>query len=118
MGNQETVDFLEAQNLGTTYRVTHKDDLVPQLPFEDVTSYRHTFPEYWVASDNNDQVTAGNVSIIPNKANEDQGNAGTDSGSSLLATFALPFGAALAAVKLDDLLDTQSWYFGPISACD
>lgn len=48
VGNEAFASFVTAQP-GAEYRVTHADDPVPRLP-PILFNYRHTSPEYWLAT--------------------------------------------------------------------
>jgi predicted lipase len=49
VGNDYFVNFVSGTDLGHTYRITHLDDPIPQLPPGGwLTDYYHTTPEYWL----------------------------------------------------------------------
>lgn len=83
---------------GPTYRVTHAKDIVPMLPGYFITGYRHTYPEYWITSGNNNPVTASDVQQTANSTLNLAGNEQVKN---------LP-GASI----LDHL-----WYFNSVAGC-
>ncbi|KAI0124204.1 Alpha/Beta hydrolase protein [Xylariales sp. AK1849] len=68
-GNLEFVQFVTDQ-AGAEYRVTHLDDPVPRLP-PIVLNYRHTSPEYWLATGNatTTDYTASDITVCEGYAN-------------------------------------------------
>jgi hypothetical protein len=89
-GNEEWATFLGRSDKGESFRVVHKDDVVPTLPpsVPFLMPYAHMQPEYYITTGNNVNVTAQDVKRIP------EGNNG---------------GMDIAA---------HLWYFNKISACD
>ncbi|KAI1103243.1 alpha/beta-hydrolase [Jackrogersella minutella] len=94
VGNTAFVKFVSDQP-GAEYRVTHVDDPVPRLP-PIILDYRHTSPEYWLATGtaNTTAYVASSIEVCPGYANVSC-NAGT--------------------TGLD--IDAHLNYFEPISGC-
>ncbi|KAE8153798.1 Alpha/Beta hydrolase protein [Aspergillus avenaceus] len=93
VGNTEFVQYATDQNKGSTYRVTHTNDLVPKLPPK-LLGYHHASPEYWISSGDDTTVTAGDVTEVTG-IDSDKGNDGTS----------------------DSSTDAHRWYFVYISQC-
>ncbi|KAJ0416363.1 Alpha/Beta hydrolase protein [Aspergillus carlsbadensis] len=91
VGNEELVQYIT--NQGSTYRVTHTNDIVPRLP-PMLFGFSHTSPEYWITSDNGVTPTTADVQVIEGVGSR-EGNAGQ----------------ALQSVE------SHSWYIIDISAC-
>ncbi|KAF2448636.1 alpha/beta-hydrolase [Karstenula rhodostoma CBS 690.94] len=89
-GNEEWATFLSGTDKGESFRVVHKNDIVPKLPpsVPFLMPYAHVQPEYYITTGNKVDVTAQDVRIIP-----DGDNGGMDIAAHL-------------------------WYFNKISACD
>lgn len=89
-GNEEWATFLSGTDKGANFRVVHKDDIVPTLPpkIPFFMPYAHVQPEYFITTGNKVDVTANDVTVIPNGE-----SGGIDIASHL-------------------------WYFNRISACD
>ncbi|EHA28261.1 lipase [Aspergillus niger ATCC 1015] len=63
IGNLALADYITGQNMGSNYRVTHTDDIVPKLPPE-LLGYHHFSPEYWITSGNDVTVTTSDVTEV------------------------------------------------------
>ena len=89
-GNEAWAKFLSQTDKGVSFRVVHKDDIVPTLPpsIPFFMPYEHVQPEYYISAGNNVQVTVDDIKMIPN---------GDSGGMDILA---------------------HLWYFNHISACD
>lgn len=61
IGNSVFVDYLSSQS-GSHFRVTHGSDPVPRLP-PAFLGFRHTTPEYWIASNAGDDGVWGSNEI-------------------------------------------------------
>ncbi|OJJ50407.1 hypothetical protein ASPZODRAFT_149736 [Penicilliopsis zonata CBS 506.65] len=94
IGNMPLADYITDQSMGSNYRVTHTDDIVPKLPPK-LLGFHHYSPEYWITSGNDVTVTTSDVTEVTGVDSTD-GNAGT-SGDSITA---------------------HRWYFIYISECD
>lgn len=76
VGNAAFAEFITKQE-GGTYRVTHFNDLVPQVPTE-WFKYQHVDPEYWLADGPTDRINYDVNDIKTCSAgNRDDCNAGT-----------------------------------------
>ncbi|KAL4892082.1 Alpha/Beta hydrolase protein [Aspergillus ambiguus] len=91
VGNAELAEYITS--LGSNYRVTHTDDIVPRLPPRAV-GYRHPSPEYWITSGNDVAVTASDITVVEGVASS-EGNAGEATPST----------------------SAHGWYFGDIGKC-
>ncbi|KAL5464402.1 hypothetical protein PMIN06_001170 [Paraphaeosphaeria minitans] len=89
-GNDEWATFLSGTDKGESFRVVHKDDIVPTLPpsVPFLMPYAHVQPEYYITSGNKVDVTRQDVQVLA-----DGDNGGGDIAAHL-------------------------WYFNRISACD
>lgn len=89
-GNDDWATFLSGTDKGESFRVVHKNDLVPTLPpsVPVLFPYAHVQPEYFITTDNDVNVTAQDIQIIPD---------GDDGGVDIAA---------------------HRFYFNKISACD
>jgi len=89
-GNKRLASFVSGTDKGESFRVVHKNDVVPTLPLTVpfLLPYTHVQPEYLITTGNHVDVTANDIKVIQN---------GHDGG--------LDIGAHL-------------WYFNKISACD
>ncbi|KAJ4293647.1 hypothetical protein N0V90_008931 [Kalmusia sp. IMI 367209] len=89
-GNKEWAKFVGETDKGASFRVVHKNDIVPTLPpsIPFLMPYAHVQPEYFITTGNNVNVTASDIKVVPNGD-----NGGIDIASHL-------------------------WYFNHISACD
>ncbi|KAK3316909.1 Alpha/Beta hydrolase protein [Apodospora peruviana] len=61
VGNIIFAQFVTEQ-AGNEYRVTHTDDPVPKLP-PITLNYAHTSPEYWITTDENEVVSASEITV-------------------------------------------------------
>jgi len=99
VGNAAFAAFVTSQapDLGATYRMTHENDPVPQLPPTWV-DYEHTSPEYWLTNgtDTTDVYAASDIVVC-----EGIGNDGCNAGTGL--------------VPIDGT--AHNHYLGLISAC-
>ncbi|KAL8284388.1 hypothetical protein RB597_001621 [Gaeumannomyces tritici] len=70
VGNEAFVRWVDAQDNGRLLRLTHYNDLVPQLP-PIFLNYRHTSPELWLGSGpvNRNGYLPGDVVECPGSAN-------------------------------------------------
>ncbi|KAF2878178.1 Alpha/Beta hydrolase protein [Massariosphaeria phaeospora] len=92
LGNFGLVEYLSSRANGTrTIRVTHKDDIVPQLP----PGYWHTGPEYYINADDGVMPSTDEVEVY-NQYLSLKGNEGD--------IFQSDF-------------DAHAWYFGNITGC-
>ncbi|KAF9886465.1 hypothetical protein FE257_011370 [Aspergillus nanangensis] len=91
VGNVELAEYITS--LGDNYRVTHTDDIVPRLP-PHIAGFRHSSPEYWITSANEEPVTTADVQVIEGVGSTD-GNAGEASPST----------------------SAHAWYFFEIAKC-
>lgn len=66
VGNAAFVTYVTNQPLtqgaGQNYRVTHQNDLVPNLPGYSF-DYRHVSPQYWITSPDNITVTTSDINV-------------------------------------------------------
>ncbi|OKL57345.1 hypothetical protein UA08_07645 [Talaromyces atroroseus] len=93
IGNLALADYITSESMGTNYRVTHTDDIVPKVPPE-LLGYAHFSPEYWITSGNDVTVTDADVNEVVG-VDSTAGNDGTT----------------------DDSVEAHRWYFVHISAC-
>ncbi|KAL5360744.1 Alpha/Beta hydrolase protein [Aspergillus floccosus] len=91
VGNLELAEHITS--VGTIFRATHTNDIVPRLPPE-LVGYRHPSPEYWITSANGVEPTTADVKVLQGVGSRD-GNAGESSPNA----------------------SAHSWYFGNISGC-
>ncbi|KAB8068796.1 Alpha/Beta hydrolase protein [Aspergillus leporis] len=75
IGNLELAEHITNQNKGGNYRVTHTDDIVPNLPPK-LIGYHHSSPEYWITSSDDVTVTKDDVREIVG-IDSREGNDGT-----------------------------------------
>jgi hypothetical protein len=68
-------EHITNQNKGGNYRVTHTDDIVPNLPPK-LIGYHHSSPEYWITSSDDVTVTKDDVREIVG-IDSREGNDGT-----------------------------------------
>lgn len=89
-GNHQWATFFSGTDNGESFRVVHKNDLVPTLPpsVPLLLPYAHVQPEYYITTGNGVNVTAHDIQIVPNGD-----NGGLDVAAHL-------------------------WYFNKVSACD
>ncbi|PYH88273.1 lipase 2 [Aspergillus ellipticus CBS 707.79] len=93
IGNLALADYITDQSMGSNYRVTHTDDIVPKLPPK-LLGYHHFSPEYWITSGNDVTVTDSDVDDIVG-VDSTKGNDGT----------------------WLDSISAHKWYFIYISEC-
>jgi hypothetical protein len=86
------------------YRVTHYNDIVPQLPEHEPGDWDHYYPEFWIDIGNG-TVTPANIKVVEGRLFETGGNEGAKTGLGVLADIAA--GGVTAHRE----------YFGAISAC-
>lgn len=69
VGDGDFADFVSNQ-AGSEFRVTHTDDPVPRLP-PIIFGYRHTSPEYWLATGSSDTTTysVSDIKVCEGNAN-------------------------------------------------
>ncbi|KAB8256132.1 triacylglycerol lipase B [Aspergillus pseudonomiae] len=98
VGNRAFAEFLTGQEHGSSFRITHSTDMVPQFPPR-ILGYSHFSPEYWVTTDKGgyfrEPEFAGIQAIHSNEGDTRQ--------PSVLLLFS-------------SVLD-HFWYFGYVSAC-
>jgi hypothetical protein len=89
-GNGAWASFFDGTDNGESFRVVHKDDVVPTLPLSVpfLMPYTHMQPEYYITSGNAVDVTARDIQIVPY---------GVDGGFDIAA---------------------HLWYFNKVAACD
>ncbi|RMJ23986.1 Extracellular lipase [Aspergillus sp. HF37] len=73
VGNTALAEYITAQ--GSLFRVTHTDDIVPNLP-PTTFGFSHPSPEYWITSDNGETVTTSDIQVVKG-IDSTEGNAGT-----------------------------------------
>jgi hypothetical protein len=97
IGSATISDYITNQSpaLGSTYRVTHKNDPVPRLP-PVLLNFVHISPEYYISSGNGVPVTANDITVLTGNVNL-SGNSGNN------------------PLQLDT--SAHLWYFGNISSC-
>lgn len=91
VGNEALATYITDQ--GSTWRVTHTEDLVPKLPPASV-GFSHSSPEYWITSGDDVTVTASDIEVIEGVGSRG-GNAGT----------------------LKPNTEAHNWYLGHIDGC-
>ncbi|KAL4800584.1 aldehyde dehydrogenase family-domain-containing protein [Aspergillus venezuelensis] len=84
VGNYAFAAYLsdDWRNLGTTYRITHLDDMVPKILYrlhrEPITGsfmpeYSQSSPEYWITAESGEDVLTRDV-VVLHGVNNEQGN--------------------------------------------
>ncbi|KAG9241835.1 Alpha/Beta hydrolase protein [Calycina marina] len=80
IGNQDINLYIQSQSptQGTNVRVTHTNDVVPQLPPHSwQPEWDHYYPEYWITADGT--TTTENVNVVIGSLFSASGNEGTKS---------------------------------------
>ena len=106
MGGADISRYIQSQapEKGENYRLTHTNDIVPQLPPHNwYPEWDHYFPEYWIHTETV-PVVASAISVINGDLYVDGGNAVANSGWGPL-------------FDLIEGIHAHSKYFGAISAC-
>lgn len=107
VGNADINNYIQSQapDLGNNFRVTHTNDVVPQIPpHEWIPAWDHYYPEFWIDTDTI-PVPAASMEVIDGSLFETSGNEGDTSGWGLLVDVIEGAGA-------------HNTYFGPIDGCD
>lgn len=83
LGNADISNFVQGQapSLGNNFRVTHFNDVVPQLPEHswNNTSWDHYYPEFWINLKDGAPTTSDMV-VVTGSLFETGGNEGTGDG--------------------------------------
>lgn len=72
----------QAPSQGMNYRVTHYNDIVPQLPEHEPGDWDHYYPEFWIDIGNG-TVTPANIKVVEGRLFETGGNEGAKTASAL-----------------------------------
>ena len=68
LGYDAVSKFLESNEHGNTYRVTHKYDLVPKVT-PAILGFRHISPEYYITTNNQGQPSVNDVKVLTGSLN-------------------------------------------------
>ncbi|KUJ18390.1 alpha/beta-hydrolase [Mollisia scopiformis] len=108
VGAVDVSNYIENQApaQGNNYRVTHYNDVVPQLPEHNLDwgTWDHYYPEFWISRQNG-TVQASDMLVVTGRLYETGGNEGDKTGLGVV-------------VDLIEGLPAHYVYFNPISGCD
>ncbi|KAE8445677.1 hypothetical protein EG329_012975 [Mollisiaceae sp. DMI_Dod_QoI] len=106
LGSVDISNYIQNQapTQGNNYRITHYNDVVPQLPEHDWGNWDHFYPEFWIKRDSG-TVQTSDMKIVTGRLYETGGNEGDKSGWGL-------------AFDIIEGLPAHYTYFGAISGCD
>lgn len=106
LGTVDISNYIQSQSpsKGTNFRITHFNDVVPQLPPHDLGDWDHYYPEFFI---NIDKGTVGTSNVVQVNANlfSKAGNEGKTSGLGVI-------------VDILTGVDAHGLYFGKISGCN
>ena len=107
LGSRDISLYIQSQapSRGNNFRVTHTNDIVPQIPPRDLEpEWDHYFPEFWIFTDTV-PVPENDIKRVDGSLTSTAGNEGDTSGLGFVVD-------VLTGIK------AHSTYFGPISACE
>ncbi|KAH8687608.1 Alpha/Beta hydrolase protein [Tricladium varicosporioides] len=106
LGTVDISNYIQSQSpsKGTNFRITHFNDVVPQLPPHDLGDWDHYYPEFFI---NINEGTVGTSNVVQVDANlfSKAGNEGKTSGLGVI-------------VDILTGVDAHGLYFGKISGCN
>lgn len=109
VGDADISNYIQSQSpaQGTNYRVTHYNDVVPQLPEHDWENdgWDHYYPEFWINKEDGTSVAVSDMEEIDGSLFETGGNEGMNS--------VLGFAGVIA----EGGITAHYEYFGNISSC-
>ncbi|KAF8858930.1 alpha/beta-hydrolase [Acephala macrosclerotiorum] len=106
LGSVDVSHYIQSQApaYGSNYRITHTNDVVPQLPEHNWDSWDHFYPEFWIMKDSS-MVKTSDMKVVTGALYETGGNEGDKSGLGLL-------------IDIAEGLPAHFIYFGAISGCN
>ncbi|RDL39227.1 uncharacterized protein BP5553_03567 [Venustampulla echinocandica] len=105
IGTVDINNYIQSQApaKGNNYRVTHFNDIVPQLPPHFLGDWDHFYPEFWINLKSGN-VGATNVKVVQGSLYSTAGNEGATTGRGIIADI-------IAGIPAHDD------YFGEVSTC-